>query len=258
LSVVDRIAKQDLSLFDAVESQTTTNDRRSLLALHAGIAESRRFFTYLEIGSYLGGTLQPFVADPRCIQIISIDPRPRYVPDARPGLEHWDYGDNSAARMLDGLARIPDADLGKIRLVERSTEDIAPGALPRADFCFIDGEHTKKAALRDGRFCRVLIQGAGVIAFHDFSIVEPAVVTLLQETKSPMSAYMLKDSLFVLELGCDASLLMDQRIQAQLRGPASVWRVASKLRCVAPLLRSHRKLRERQASLSRYAVDRAR
>jgi hypothetical protein len=124
-------------------------------------------------------TLQPFVADPRCKRIISIDPRPRYVADDRPGLQNWNYGDNRAARMFGGLARIPDADLGKIRFVERSTEDIAPGTFPRADLCFIDGEHTEKAALRDGRFCRMVIQGPGVIAFHDFDITGSAVLTLL-------------------------------------------------------------------------------
>ena len=50
--------------------------------LHAAVAE-RGPFRYLEIGSHLGGSLQALVADPRCMEIVSIDTRPDSQPDDR-------------------------------------------------------------------------------------------------------------------------------------------------------------------------------
>jgi hypothetical protein len=72
MTIADRVSDMDTSLFRPIESQTTEPDRRSLLALHAAIAE-RGPFDYLEIGSHLGGSLQAMVADPRCRSIVSID-----------------------------------------------------------------------------------------------------------------------------------------------------------------------------------------
>jgi hypothetical protein len=99
---------------------------------------------------------------------VSIDSRPRWQPDDRPGFTHFEYQDNGTERMLKLLQHVPDADLSKLETVEESTENLSPGRFTRPDFCFIDAEHTYGAALRDARFCRPLMQGAGIIAFHDF------------------------------------------------------------------------------------------
>src|SRR5438552_88943 len=97
----DRIAALDVSLFDQVSlAQTHVDDRRALLAIHDALAE-RGSFTYLEIGSYLGGSLQAMIADPRCECIISIDSRPEAPPDERGG---WrPYPDNTTEAMLANL-----------------------------------------------------------------------------------------------------------------------------------------------------------
>ena len=63
--------------------------------------------------------------------------------------------------MLALLATVPGADLAKLEAIELSTEDIAPGRLPRPDLCVIDAEHTYAAALRDGRFCPRRCRGPG-------------------------------------------------------------------------------------------------
>ena len=50
-----RLETLDTSLFDDIDSQTTAEDKRSLLALQRAVRESARTFSYLEIGSYMGG-----------------------------------------------------------------------------------------------------------------------------------------------------------------------------------------------------------
>jgi hypothetical protein len=85
LVIEGRIADGDVTLFDHIAlTQSEPDDRKALLAIHDAVAR-RGPFTYLEIGSYLGGSLQAVVADPRCKHIISIDPRPEAPPDERGG-----------------------------------------------------------------------------------------------------------------------------------------------------------------------------
>lgn len=166
MSLRDRIDRVDPSLFDQDQSGgTTSNDRRSLLAVHAALAVDGEF-TYLEIGSYLGESMQSFIADPRCRKIISIDRRDEVSPDER--TEIPEYPDNTTAHMLECLSKVPGANLEKLTAIEAATDELDPAELS-ADLCFIDGEHTNGAALRDARFCRQVVRDRGVIVFHDRS-----------------------------------------------------------------------------------------
>jgi len=199
MTIANRISDLDISLFGAIESQTTEPDRQSLLALHAAIAE-RGPFDYLEIGSHLGGSLQAMVADPRCRSIVSIDPRPLSQPDDRGSDEL--YPKNSTERMLELLAAIPGADLAKLETFELGTDQLSVAELPtRPRFCFIDGEHTRAAALRDGRFCLEATAPDGVIAFHDSNVVLPGIEDFVAELDRPHHAFQMPDSVFVVELG---------------------------------------------------------
>jgi Methyltransferase domain len=230
MSIQDRVAALDTTLFDYVESQVSTGDRKSLLAIQNAVA-SAGTFTYLEIGSYLGGTLQAPLADPRCAAIVSIDPRPQVVPDARFG--YYAYEGNSTARMLKHLRDVPGGDLSKLQTIESSVERIDPTAMIGPDICFIDGEHTLPAALRDARFCRRVTRGEGIVVFHDPGVVEMAILRFLSETPRPHRAYWLDRSVFVVELG-HRSLLHSASIRAQL--VAQSWRVANRMRADAALL----------------------
>jgi hypothetical protein len=219
--IAERINALDTSIFEHIESQTTVEDRRSLLALHAAIAE-RGEFSYLEIGSHLGGTLQAVIADPRCVRVVSIDSRPAWQPDDRLG--GYDYADNSTDRMLRFLGQVPGADLGKLETFDASTEAIDPARITCApSLCFIDGEHTCAAALRDARFCRMI--GGGVIAFHDYERVTPAIRRFIRETDAPR-AYRLRSFVFVVELQAP-SLLAVTRVQ--LGRPRLGWGSANRL-----------------------------
>jgi hypothetical protein len=61
-NIGSRIENLDIRLFSAIESQTSNSDRKALLLLQRCI-RNRGDYTYLEVGSYKGGTLQPFYAD---------------------------------------------------------------------------------------------------------------------------------------------------------------------------------------------------
>ena len=123
MSFVERLARLDVSLFDYVENQTGSDDRRSLLAIHKALREALGTISYLEIGSHLGGSLQAMVADERCRRIVSIDPRPEYQPDERPGLDRWEYP-TTAPNGCSGCCRRCPGGLAKLETVELSTEDL--------------------------------------------------------------------------------------------------------------------------------------
>jgi hypothetical protein len=98
MSLSNRIDSLDLSLSDEIQGGgSSPSDRRSLLALHAAVA-ARGTFSYLEVGSYQGTSLQTFVVDPRCRRIVSIDRRDVISEDERSERPH--YPDNTTEGML--------------------------------------------------------------------------------------------------------------------------------------------------------------
>jgi hypothetical protein len=216
--LAERIARLDTTLFDHVEVQLDREDQRSLLALHSACRTGLGSFCYLEIGSHLGGSLQAFIRDSACLTIISIDSRPASQPDER-GIRYR-YPENTTQRMLEGLAAIPGADLGKLQTIERSTEELSHCELPiRPQLAFVDGEHTDRAAQRDARFCDAAMSGTGCIAFHDAAVVYRGVREFLSELVGggrKFCAYVLPDSLFVIELG-DPFLLTAEPVASRVR-----------------------------------------
>lgn len=78
----ERIRSRDIGLFAAIPSQTTDDDKRALLLLQDCVRDHGEY-VYLEIGSHLGGTIQPYVVDPVCKLVYSIDKRPDFQPDER-------------------------------------------------------------------------------------------------------------------------------------------------------------------------------
>jgi hypothetical protein len=210
-----------LRVFDYIESQTSAGDKSSLLAL-VEVAAAAGPFSYLEIGSHLGGSLQPFVVDERCSAIISIDPRPSSQPDERlPEGERFHYDGNSTERMLSLLGDIPGADTSKIRTIEASTEAVDPASIPEHPaLCFIDGEHTDLAVLRDAIFCAT-VAPRSVIAFHDLHVVGRGISAFMRVVDG--YGHPLPDNIFVVDLGGR------RRFDSLLRRPGQ-WRAANAAR----------------------------
>jgi hypothetical protein len=211
-----RIAQLDITLFESIPSQTSADDRRSLLAVHAAVADLRNSFSYLEIGSHLGGSIQPYLLDDRCKAIISIDNRPARQPDMRG--ETYEYPGNSTERMLHNLRRISPQGFRKVTTFDADTSELKPSVIsPRPDICFIDGEHTNQAVVRDFAFCLSVVQERGVICFHDSNIVFEGLSRIVEELKASgrqFRAYNLPTQVFVIDLG--AYLHEDARVRELL------------------------------------------
>jgi Methyltransferase domain len=213
-----RIAAGDVSLFDTIESQTTENDRRSLLALHQALV-ARAPFVYVEIGSHLGGSLQVFLQDARCSAVVSIDSRPAVQPDERGEL--FAYPGNTTQRMRELLeTRLPTADMRRLQTFDEGSEALEPAHFValRPAGCFVDAEHTDEAVLRDGRFCRQLVDGNGWVAFHDTGIVFRGLRRFVEELAVEgveHRVYLLPDSLLVVEFG-PALLLETPQVREQV------------------------------------------
>jgi hypothetical protein len=234
----ERIEALDVDLFASVHIQATGGDARSLLALHDAVAASRSSFAYLEIGSYRGGSLQVLIRDPRCSCLMSIDPRSAETPDETRG--EFTYDENTTARMLELLAQVPDADLGKLVTFEATTETMSPDALPqRPDCCFVDGEHSDRAVLSDARFCAEAMKGEGVIAFHDWGIVRSAIKAFVRERRRDISFALVLNrphdpktghGVFALELGDRGILRHPAIVRATGSRTHGYWRAANRPR----------------------------
>lgn len=201
------LAALDTTLFDPIPAQLTDGDKQSLLAVQKALRELSREYVYLEIGSHLGGSIQTHLRDPRCARIYSIDKRPELQADDR-GYT-FAYPENSTADMMDRLRNVAGDRTAIIRCFDMDASRVPPQEIdPRPHLCLIDGEHTEKAALSDYAFCRSVIDGNGVVLFHDANVIYSALARVVRELEAagtPFHAYALPSSVFVLELG-DAAI----------------------------------------------------
>lgn len=190
----------DLNLFTKINSQSSDEDKQSWLALQCAIRGNKNTYTYLEIGSHLGGSIQQHLADPRCKKIYSIDPRPESQPDER-GIK-FEYSKNSKETMLNLLKTVDMSHLDKITCFDCVASSVNKSMIsPRPDFCFIDGEHTVEAVVSDFDFCFSVIDTKAVIAFHDDYIVYKAIIQIIKKLKTKkvsFTALKLKGATFAL------------------------------------------------------------
>ncbi len=164
--------------FGYIASATSVDDQASLLAIQKAV-KSTGPYSYLEIGSHLGGTLQTHIADPLCSRIWSIDKRVSSQPDERGHGTYGDYGDNSTRRMLEGLRRIPGADLNKLTVFDCDTQGVPANAINLPTYCFVDAEHTDRAIQSDFDFCDRVSGGRLIFVAHDSFILYRGINTIV-------------------------------------------------------------------------------
>jgi predicted O-methyltransferase YrrM len=197
------IADLDLDLFSKIDSQSTDHDKQSFLAIQLAVRKLRPGYKYLEIGSYLGGSIQPHLLDDQCAHIYSIDKRPEKQPDAR-GFDYT-YLNNSTERMLEKLSTVSAEKLDKITTIDGDSRSISPSEIKeKIDLCFIDGEHTDEAVLSDFNFCLSVLNENGCIAFHDAQITYNGIASCidqLEQSGANFHAYCLPSIVFVIEIG---------------------------------------------------------
>jgi Methyltransferase domain len=172
--------------------------------LQAATREIADGYVYLEIGSYLGGSIQPHLLDEKCALIYSIDKRPASQPDAR-GLDYH-YQNNSTNRMLEKLREVAPDNLTKIVCFDGDASEIDSTEIEKRkpQICFIDGEHTDVAAWNDFQFCLKVLDQNGAILFHDAAVIYNGlekIINYLKEKGTKFRAYHLPDVMFVIEFG---------------------------------------------------------
>ena len=160
------------------------------MAVQRATARDRGTFAYLEIGSHLGGSIQPYLLDERCRAVYSIDPRPLSQLDDRKRGHIVHYEGNSTERMRERLRSLDAAQFAKVVCFESDASLVDPARLvPRPDVGFIDGEHTRRAVLSDYAFCRKALSPTGTILFDDFPIVYPAVIQIVRSLRASGEAF---------------------------------------------------------------------
>lgn len=193
-----RIAYLDVTLFDGIATQTSVEDRRAMLGVQQTVIARDGAFSYLEIGSHLGGSIQPYLLSPACTQIYSIDPRPKSQPDDRGEGHVAHYPDNSTERMLENLRSVDAGAVDKVTCFESDARDVDPAAIEiKPTILFIDGEHTAEAVKSDFAFCRRHVVDGGVIIFHDFPIIKEAIFDIAATLRGEgILAFLIEGSVF--------------------------------------------------------------
>lgn len=228
----DRVGALDIGLFDLVETQSNEKDRRSWLAVQRAVRDAKDAYAYLEIGSYLGGSLQQYLQDPKCRRIYSIDNRTK---DAR-------HATNSEQTMIDNLRRVAPADMDKLVCFSGDASLVCPGDIDRApDICFIDGEHTDRAVLSDFAFCLRVCAPDAAVLFHDAGSTRPGIkecLRVLRRSGRPFVAQKLPGNTFAISLwgspvGSDARI---REMAVAVNGERWLWTsgAAARVRRYAP------------------------
>lgn len=210
------IENVDIQIFEKVYTETSYGDRRSLLTIERLIGRQFGEYSYLEIGSSQGGSLQPHLVDRRCRRIYSIDPRLKVVEDDRG--RRIEYPENTTERMLANLSALATEPLSKIVSFESDAREVDRSAVnDPPHLCFIDGEHTESAVVSDFAFCRAVARPDATILFHDSMIVFPALRTIEKQLRRegvPFSSAPFHDSLYAITLGT-SKLLDDPSLASQ-------------------------------------------
>ncbi len=173
------------------------------MACQFAVRELEPKYNYLEIGSYLGGSIQPHLLDDKCAKIYSIDKRPAQQPDER-GIDYI-YQNNSTARMLEHLRRVAPEKMDKVITIDGDTREIDSSVIKdKIQLCFIDGEHTDEAVFSDFKFClSVLDENGGAILFHDAQITYNGIagcIKYLENNGRNFRIYNLPTIIFAVEI----------------------------------------------------------
>ena len=219
-----RIYRLDLSLFDLIPSQSSHDDRLSWLAAQRAV-RAAGCYVYVEIGSYLGGSLQPHFLDARCRKIISIDRRGTIHADNRGNIT---YEGNSEHRMLEALEALDPGQRFKLCCYDADVRDLDRDLFQSdADLCFIDGEHTDAAVAADFEFCLRICKPNATILIHDDNITSRALQHIVDELRKrnvPFIARKLGGTTFGIFLGRNV-VLIDSHIKAIAKnGGYWLWR----------------------------------
>lgn len=148
-----------------IPKQLNSNDEQTLTSIMNFVSEHGSY-SYLEIGSYLGGSLHWHLSNPNCQQVISIDKRScDKIKDER----LIDYAYSVTTQDMLNTLTANHLSVEKLITIDGTVDDIPVDT--RFDLVFVDAEHTNQAVLYDGKQCLNAVKQDAVIMFHDDWIV---------------------------------------------------------------------------------------
>ena len=156
-----------INKFFPISSQTSVNDKKILLKIRNLIKKNEsKKYCYLEIGSFLGGSLTPFLMDKKCQLVVSIDKRNQNLEDERS--EKWSYENFSERQMIKKL-KDNNLNISKIKTFDGDIGDFKTNK--KFDLVFIDGIHTDKNTFSDFLYSFEKVKKNSIILFHDSSVI---------------------------------------------------------------------------------------
>jgi hypothetical protein len=123
-------------------------------------------YRYLEIGSYLGASLQWHLSKSNCVQVVSIDKRSRdKIKDER----QIDYAYTVTTQDMISTLKSNGLLVDKLITIDGTVDDIPKDTM--FDLVFVDAEHTNQAVYYDAVKCLESMKKDAVIMFHDDWII---------------------------------------------------------------------------------------
>ena len=144
-------------------------------------------FKYLEVGSFLGGSLSFPLIYNKVSKVVSIDSRPIESPDERGITCHYAITTDQMKLNLTASG-VP---LEKLTTFDGTLANFSTNET--FDFIFLDGEHTDESTFSDAVYALRILTNPGLIAFHDASLIHKAIsnfVTLLSSLSIPYRTHL--------------------------------------------------------------------
>lgn len=158
----------------AVPSQLNPGDVKVLRSIK-DLVGSQGHYHYLELGSYLGASLQWHLVNPLCDSVLSVDLRSQEkIRDER----QIDYRYTTTTQ--DMLATLKDNNISvdKLICVDGTIDDVKTDQ--KFSLAFIDAEHTDQAVYHDGIGCLPFLHQNAVLMFHDDWIIYQGIESIEQ------------------------------------------------------------------------------
>ena len=188
-----KIDKKYIKNLFPIHSQTSEEDKIFLLNTIKFLHLNLKSYNYLEIGSYLGGSITPFLLDKKCKGVLSIDKRNLILPDERG--ENWDYKNISEKKMISNIIK-KGIKTDKLKTFNGKIKDLKKRK-KIYNLVFIDGEHTDINCFEDFINSMDFIKKDSIVIFHDSSVIFKAISLIfiyLNKKKIPYSFIKKKNS----------------------------------------------------------------
>jgi len=184
--------KKKMNELFPIVSQTSIYDKNVLIEIINFLSKDNMKFKYLEIGSYLGGSLTPFLKNDYCSLVFSIDKRNQNLEDERGKI--ISYKNTSLNQMLDNLKKF-NLNTKKLKTFNGDVKNFKKKI--KFDLVFIDGIHTDINTFSDFLNSLKLLKKNGIILFHDSSIIFKSIKIIevfLKQNNFKFSLVKFKDS----------------------------------------------------------------